>query len=342
MIDLFLSPKEVASLLGITAQGVHKICKELNLETKHGTKRKVYPDQLRKILDYRGSKFPKGKKIAFHNLKGGVGKTTMAHALGSRCSALGFKTLLIDADKQSNLTSTFGIDAEKLDVKTIKDLFEDYYLHKKPLNFDSAIIGITDYLDLIPATLELANLDLSIQHHCPAIDKVFSKILAPIKSEYDLIIFDLAPDFNRTTLSIHAFCDTAIIPVTLGKFALTGVSLTYKHIDYVKDEYSKDVDRHIVINKFDARHSLTLAQKLSDLYKEELFPVVVPVANIIENNFLEDKNIWDLSKSKCAALDGYDMMIDGLFGIDDLWNKGNLSKSSNKTPSSRLGAEAHV
>ncbi|GAB4279533.1 MAG: hypothetical protein Tsb0018_09280 [Opitutales bacterium] len=248
---------------------------------------------------------------------------------------MGFRTLLIDADKQANLTSTFGIDPEKLSSKTIKDLFEDVYQRDIPPNYDSSLIKITDYLDLIPATLELANLDLSIQHHSPSIEKVFSKVFAPIEDDYDLILFDLAPDFNRTTLAIHAYCNQALIPVVLGKFALSGVHLTYKHINFVASEYSLNIDRKIIINRFDARHSLTLARHLSAEYAADLLPTVIPVANSIENTFAEEENIWSLNKSKCAALEGFDSLIANLLGTDR-WKTGNLS------PTKKREAEQHV
>lgn len=53
-----------------------------------------------------------GLKIAVSG-KGGVGKTTFAAALGEFLSQKGYKTILIDADPDSNLAAALGVEAEK-------------------------------------------------------------------------------------------------------------------------------------------------------------------------------------------------------------------------------------
>ncbi len=53
------------------------------------------------------------KSIAVFNNKGGVGKTTLTYHLGYALAELGYKTLLLDLDPQSNLT-LFGLAPEEL------------------------------------------------------------------------------------------------------------------------------------------------------------------------------------------------------------------------------------
>ena len=53
------------------------------------------------------------KSIAVFNNKGGVGKTTLTYHLGYALAELGYKTLLVDLDPQSNLT-LFGLAPEEL------------------------------------------------------------------------------------------------------------------------------------------------------------------------------------------------------------------------------------
>ena len=53
-----------------------------------------------------------GLKIAISG-KGGVGKTTFASALGEFLSERGYKTILIDADPDSNLAAALGVDFEQ-------------------------------------------------------------------------------------------------------------------------------------------------------------------------------------------------------------------------------------
>ena len=71
------------------------------------------------------------KSIAVFNNKGGVGKTTLTYHLGYALAELGYKTLLIDLDPQSNLT-LFGLDPERLhDIWQVEDIFIDDFVQAR-------------------------------------------------------------------------------------------------------------------------------------------------------------------------------------------------------------------
>ena len=80
------------------------------------------------------------KSIAVFNNKGGVGKTTLTYHLGCALAELGYKTLLVDLDPQSNLT-LFGLDPEKLhDIWQAEDVFIDDFVGARdhePSNFEN-------------------------------------------------------------------------------------------------------------------------------------------------------------------------------------------------------------
>ena len=67
------------------------------------------------------------KSIAVFNNKGGVGKTTLTYHLGYALAELGYKTLLIDLDPQSNLT-LYGLTPEELhEAWKVEDAFVDAF-----------------------------------------------------------------------------------------------------------------------------------------------------------------------------------------------------------------------
>ena len=80
------------------------------------------------------------KSIAVFNNKGGVGKTTLTYHLGYALAELGYKTLLVDLDPQSNLT-LFGLTPEGLhDIWQVEDAFIDDFVQardqKSPCQFE--------------------------------------------------------------------------------------------------------------------------------------------------------------------------------------------------------------
>ncbi|GHT42216.1 hypothetical protein AGMMS49921_06860 [Endomicrobiia bacterium] len=70
--------------------------------------------------------------IAVVNQKGGVGKSTTAHALGIGLASNGFKVLFIDLDGQGNLSYMLNADMQKssvLDLLMLKAKINDVLQH---------------------------------------------------------------------------------------------------------------------------------------------------------------------------------------------------------------------
>jgi len=341
-VELFLTPADVAELFGITVQAVHKMLKEHGIATQLKGQRthKIYPDMLNKLLEIRGGVSRVRKSFAIHTLKGGVGKSTLCHALGSRASCYGFKTLMIDLDKQANLTNSFGISDDD-EMTTMLELYEKHRTGEKGYDFRDALYEISPYLHIIPARLELANLDLSIQLNSTNISKLFPGMLKGAKEEYDLILFDLPADFNRVTMATHAFADCALIPINMDAFSIKGLKLTQAHVDYVRREFDGSGDFRVIINKFDARNTLSfeLMADLKILYKDTPFlcSKVIPVSKPIETAFASGENLWSLARTKVPALEGFESVLFEMMQMD-AW-KNTPPRRSSKRAASEGGVE---
>ena len=93
-----------------------------------------------------------GYTVCFANNKGGVGKTTTTKELGSILARKGHKVLLIDLDAQANLTASLST---VMDGPGIYDLMTGK-TDRLP------VIGINECLDLVPASLSLAMVDVEL------------------------------------------------------------------------------------------------------------------------------------------------------------------------------------
>ena len=113
----YLTPQELAKVLGKSNQAIYSFLKSKNIPSVEVSKRKriIPPSSIKTILEMRNFKYQK-KIFSIHDLKGGVGKTTIALSFSSRASHYGFKVLMVDMDLQSNLTCYCNVDSTNLPV----------------------------------------------------------------------------------------------------------------------------------------------------------------------------------------------------------------------------------
>jgi chromosome partitioning protein len=143
--------------------------------------------------------------FATYNIKGGVGKTATAVNLGYLAAADGYRVLLWDLDPQGAATFLFRI---KPRVKG-----GGRALIEGTRSIDAAIKG-TDYdnLDLLPADFTYRNLDLLLDNAKRPARKLAS-LLAPLKSEYDLVILDCPPSISLLSESVLHAADVLLVPL---------------------------------------------------------------------------------------------------------------------------------
>src|SRR5260370_28954540 len=111
--------------------------------------------------------------VSLINMKGGVGKTTLAAQLAHAADTKNIRTLAVDLDPQSNLSQTLLTPTKyvkhiRQKKATIVQLFEQYfppsneYSSPKPVDIHDVILKKAGYwanttLDLIPSRLELSH-----------------------------------------------------------------------------------------------------------------------------------------------------------------------------------------
>ena len=95
--------------------------------------------------------------LAVANQKGGVAKTTTAHALGFAFCELGRRVLLVDLDPQACLTFSVGFDPDGLD----RSLHDVLVRKMKVADARRRVDGV-EGLDILPSTIDLAGSEVHL------------------------------------------------------------------------------------------------------------------------------------------------------------------------------------
>lgn len=135
------------------------------------------------------------KVIAIASPAGGVGKTTLAHAIAVAASEFGKKTLLIDLDPGSALTFRLGLENPRL---TITD-----YLTGSKLAAEN-LTATSERFDFIAADSRLTtNLD----------EGSLTTLLQNLPKAYDLVVLDVAPSLTQPLKLALAAADQIFTPI---------------------------------------------------------------------------------------------------------------------------------
>ena len=328
-LDLFITPTEVADVLNISVQAMYKQFKELNVQTtKEKARIKIYPSHMRDYLTKKQLPIPQSI-VSLSIVKGGVGKTTLAHSLASRASAYGLKTLLIDLDQQANLTSSFGIYIDVDKEPTLVDMIRPPSRGK--ISIDQLVRKVTDFLHIIPSSMRLATLDSFFVTENVNLAKFFAQILAPIKNDYDLIFIDCPPALSRVTLAAHCFSDKVLMPVNVDRFSIDGLKLSLDNLTELSKAYDHEPELYIVVNKYDARNRILMDTVLGTLlthYSDFLLNTTVSVSKKIDNMLAAHECVWSAGLTKNQVLIDLNNVFLELFELRRLWGNGKNSEST--------------
>lgn len=143
--------------------------------------------------------------LALYSNKGGVGKTTTAVNLSYLAAKASVKTLICDLDPQSSATYYFRVKPK------LKFGAKRFIKGGKRVN--RSIKG-TDYenLDLLPADFALRNLD-AVFGKLKRPKERLSKLLKPLRSEYDLVILDCPVTISILAENIFNAVDFILVPL---------------------------------------------------------------------------------------------------------------------------------
>ena len=174
----------------------------------------------------------KATVIVVTNQKGGVGKSTTCENLGIGPAMEGKKVLLVDTDPQGSLTISMGWQQPDELPTTLSTLMQKA-MNDQPIQPGEGILHHAEGVDLIPANIELAGLEVALVNSMNR-EKMLKQVLESAKREYDYILLDCMPSLGMLTINALAAADTTLIPVQAQYLSAKGLEQLLQTVGKVR------------------------------------------------------------------------------------------------------------
>ena len=202
--------------------------------------------------------------ISIANQKGGVGKTTTAVNVATGLAAMGYKTLLLDLDAQSNATTGVGINPQEIPCGTYELIRQEKTLQ------DVIQPTFIPNLYLCPSSFDLSGVDIELVNQ---VDREYRIRDQLSQSTFDYILIDCPPALNLLTINALTASTSLLIPLQCEYYALEGLAQLIKTQELVKEYFNPGLTiLGIVMTMFDGRNRLS--QQVIDDVKNHMLGLV--------------------------------------------------------------------
>lgn len=299
--------------------------------------------------------------ISLLNLKGGVGKTTLASYLAWGLARRGYRLLLVDLDLQGSLSSLFlpGTELKKRDEDglALRHFFARAAKENRPQIRDFAVrvdhLGGAANLVATSDKLAYEELNLTFQwllriggtakqwNGRRDVRMLLRKALhrRGLKKHYDLVLLDCPPLINLSCVNALAASDFVLIPVTPSRKSIERVPPLLARLEEIQGKVNKELAiLGLVANRTQWKESMTpVEKKLWDSLPQICLDVMHQSAYRFVT-FMPQRTLIRDAESDFPPRDDADILT----RVDELAREieGRLPQACHRGPANGKGAEA--
>jgi chromosome partitioning protein len=238
------------------------------------------------------------------NLKGGVGKTTLAVNMAAFFGRKGKKVLLVDLDPQTNATlSVMTYDAWEEHARK-KGTVADILGARQHTSGDGKTKKVSKVLksevfqnvDLIPSHIDLFTIDLDMAN-AMARETRLRKALHEVESRYDLIVCDCPPNLTIPTQNALAASAFFVVPISADFLSALGVGILLKRIKQLGEDLEQQLKlAGIVISRVgrQAHHRDEIVTALRTQFKDDVLKPHLTERVKVAQGAAKSKSVFDM------------------------------------------------
>ncbi|MFV0439784.1 MAG: ParA family protein [Lachnospirales bacterium] len=235
------------------------------------------------------------KIIRIGNSKGGVGKSTVTVSLAVGLARKGKRVLVCDLDSQGSATIYLGFKEQQNTLKSIEYII-DKFINDKPYDVKEIIVKSEENVDLIPANIKLAGIDITL-NEAMSREMILQTIFKPLEYEYDYLILDCGSNLGILNINALTCANEVIIPTEADELSVIGMEEILTLVGKVRKVLNPELKiGGVLFTNIDLRLNLSknVIDEISTAYNKHIrvFNSVIPPSVRVKELSSEGKSIF--------------------------------------------------